>query len=331
MRIPKKWITIGRRGFSKENISQLVNDSTAGIRINTGRSPIDWTKEIIQKLKDLQYPLNQIYLDIANTKPRLSILANDGLELQIGDMIIISKNHCDEADAYLQNDDFFRVISKGDIVYFGDGEIECIVDKIEGNTVTIQVNTMGIITNGSPIGIKGKDFFHFFISDYEVASIKELLREYPVSLILSFVETKDNIVWAKHTFPDAASIVPKIETSSAVINYSEILSEASTVFIGRGDLALSLGIEKLGIIQDELIFRAQSYGCKVALGTGTLDSLKWSEIPLRAEIIDITNTCKKKVDYIVLTSETGGSETPFKPIGYLDRILCYLEMVDSSN
>ena len=331
MRVPKKWITIGKRGFSTENINLLVNNSTAGIRINTGRSTFEWAKEIIQKLNELQYPLNQIYLDIANTKPRLCVPSSNGLELQIGDLIIISKKQNDDADAFLQNDEFFQVLSANDIVYFGDGEIECIVDKVEENTVTLQVKTQGTITNGSPIGIKGKEFFHFYISDNEVVTIKELLREFPISLILSFVETKDNISWAKEIFPNAASVVPKIETSSAVINYSDILSESSTIFIGRGDLALSLGIEKIGIIQDELIAKAQDYGCKVALGTGTLDSLKWSEIPLRAEIIDITNTCKKRVDYIALTSETGGSKEPFKAIGYLDRILSYLQTVDYSD
>lgn len=331
MRIPKKWITIGRRGFSAENVKLLVNDSTAGIRINTGRSPIEWAKGIIQKLKELQYPLQQIYLDIANTKPRLLIPTNSDLELHTGDIIIISKNQNDDANAYLHNDDFFEVVLKDDIVFFGDGEIECSVNRVYMNSVVLRVNTPGTIINGSPIGIKNKELFHFFISDSEVATINDLLNEFPVSLILSFVESKDNIVWARHTFPNAASIVPKIETSSAVVNYSEILSESSIVFIGRGDLALSLGIEKLGIIQDELISKAHYYGCKVALGTGTLDSLRWSEIPLGAEVIDITNTCKKKVDFIVLTSETGGSKVPFKAIGYLDRILGYLETVECSN
>ena len=56
-----------------------------------------------------------------------------------------------------------------------------------------------------------------------------------------------------------------------------------------------MGIEKIGIIQKEIIQKAQKAGCKISIGTGTLDSLKWSQIPLRAEIIDITNSCLRKI------------------------------------
>ena len=88
---------------------------------------------------------------------------------------------------------------------------------------------------------------------------------------------------------------------------------------------MSLGIEKIGIAQKELIEKAHCAGCKVALGTGTLDSLKTNAIPSRAEIIDITNSCLLGVDYIVLTSETGGSKTPYKAINHLEKTLSYLK------
>lgn len=81
-------------------------------------------------------------------------------------------------------------------------------------------------------------------------------------------------------------------------------------------------------MQQNLINKAHQKGCKISVGTGTLDSLKWSEIPLRAEIIDITNSCLKGVDVIALTSETGGSKTPFKAINYLVKILDYIKTVE---
>ena len=111
----------------------------------------------------------------------------------------------------------------------------------------------------------------------------------------------------------------------------QILSQSDTIFIGRGDLALSTGIEKIGIVQKKLISIAQKVGCKISLGTGTLDSLKWSEIPLRAEIIDITNSCFEGIDYIALTSETGGSQIPFKSINFLKKILDYIKEVEKTD
>ena len=55
--------------------------------------------------------------------------------------------------------------------------------------------------------------------------------------------------WAKKVFPHAASVIPKIETGTAVSNIESILAQSDTIFVGRGDLGLSLGIEKIGIIQ----------------------------------------------------------------------------------
>jgi pyruvate kinase len=233
----------------------------------------------------------------------------------------------DGVDALLQNRRFFEEIKANDIVYFGDGEINSVVEKISQNAVALRSLSEGIFANGVAVGIEGKEFFNFSINEKEISEVTMLLNRFQVSLILSFVENGENIVWAKKCFPKAASIIPKIETVSAVENFENILSQSETVFIGRGDLALSAGIEKTGIIQKQLIAKAKKANCKISLGTGTLDSLKRSEIPLRAEIIDITNSCLEGIDYIALTSETGGSQTPFKSIDFLKKVLDYVKGV----
>lgn len=326
MKIPKKWITIGRKGFSVDNIHMLIPWNVSGIRINTGHSSFQWTYDIISRLKSLNYPMNQILLDIGNTKPRLNTNNIDGIEVYHQMKMTIYKNPQNaENSIWLNNDDFFKIAQANDIVYFGDGEMECTIDNVDNSKILLEVITPGKISKGMSIGIKGKDFFHFCISETEINNISELLNEYSISLILSFVESADDVRWAKSSFPKAAKIIPKIETQRAVSNIDTIFFECDTIFIGRGDLGLSLGIEKIGIAQKELIEKAHCVGCEVALGTGTLDSLKTNEIPSRAEIIDITNSCLLGVDYIVLTSETGGSKTPYKAISHLEKTLSYIK------
>lgn len=326
MKIPKKWITIGRRGFSVDNIHMLVPWNVSGIRINTGHSSFQWTYDIISRLNSINYPMEQILLDIGNTKPRLRMKNIDEMKVCHQMMVTIYKNFQNtENCVWLDNDDFFKVAKVNDIVYFGDGEMECTIDNIDNSKILLEVITSGKISKGMSIGIKEKDFFHFCISETEIDDINKLVNDYSISLILSFVESADDVRWAKKTFPKAAKIIPKIETQRAVSNIDAIFTECDTIFIGRGDLALSLGIEKIGIVQKELIEKAHCANCEVALGTGILDSLKTNEIPSRAEIIDITNSCLLGVDYIVLTSETGGSKTPYKAISHLERTLSYIK------
>jgi pyruvate kinase len=328
MKIPRLWITIDKRGFAGNALKKLLEYEIAGIRLNTGRCSYAWIYEAIEELHKLNYPLSQILLDIGNTKPRLNIVDKSDIDLKKDITFIISDRMDKNVNALLQSQRFFDEIETNDTVYFGDGEIEAVAKEINQNTVILRSLSTGKLGENVAIGIKGKEFFNFCIDEKEIFEVNTLLNRFPISIILSFVENGNNIVWAKEKFPKAVSIIPKIETVSAVNNIESILAQSDTIFIGRGDLGLSTGIEKIGIIQKILISKAQKVGCKISLGTGTLDSLKWSEIPLRAEIIDISNSCFEGIDYITLTSETGGSQTPFKSIDFLKKVLDYIKTVE---
>lgn len=328
MKTPRLWVTIDKRGFSKESLKKLLEYDVAGIRVNTGRCPYAWIYEVLEELSRLNYPLSQILLDIGNTKPRLNLVDKNGIELENDSLFSISDRSKDSANAILLHDRFFEEINLNDIVYFGDGEIEAVVEEINQNTVTLRSLSNGRLGNNVAIGIKGKEFFKFLIDEKEISEVNSLLYRFPTSIILSFIESGDNLIWAKEVFPQAASIIPKIETVMAVSHIESILAQSDTIFVGRGDLGLSLGIEKIGIIQKEIILKAREAGCKISIGTGTLDSLKWSKIPLRAEVIDITNSCLEGVDYIALTSETAASQTPFEVLDFLKQILDYIKSIN---
>lgn len=324
MKIPEVWITVGKRGFNDGNLKKLRDYQIAGFRINTGRSSLNWAYETIARLISMGYMPEKIFLDIGNKKPRITLQNNDRIEVHNADVISISSEDFKMADGWLSNSVFFDQITLDDIIYFGDGEIECSVVKISKHYVQLKALSDGVLTNNIAIGIVGKELAHFYIDPNEVDEINKILLDFPVCLILSFVEQSDNIIWAKEKFPNALNIIPKIETASAVENFASIVNIAKTIFIGRGDLGLAVGLEKIGIVQKKLITIAHEAGCYVAIGTGTLDSLKWSQVPLRAEVIDITNSCYEYVDAIVLTSETAGSKQPFKAIDFLMKILLFI-------
>lgn len=328
MKVPDIWVTIGQRGFNEKNLVNLLQYDIAGIRINTGRSTYPWIYDVIKHLTKLGYPLENIILDIGNTKPRLFMGDKNRIVLRRGDLLTISNQKRDGIIAWISNPYFFEKIQKKDIVYFGDGEFEGTVEEARSDEIALRVLTEGTIGEAVSVGIKGKDYFRFCIPEEEKTKVNCLLEKYPVKLIVSFIENRNNIWRAQEQFPKAISIIPKIETCLAVDGIDDILQVVDWIFIGRGDLGLSMGVERVGIIQKKLVDKAHQVGCRVSVGTGTLDSLKWNEVPLRAEIIDITNSCLSGIDVIALTSETGGSEVPFKAIEYLVKTINYIKTVD---
>ena len=326
MKVPSIWVTLGKRGFSSDNFGRLLDSHITGIRLNTGRSSYEWIADTIRSLVAIGIPVKNIYVDIGNNKPRLSIKNEQGFQMKRESTFEISS--APGADIYLQYPSFFETVQDNDCVYFGDGEVKGSVISRNGGGIALSPLMDGFITNGVSVGIEGKDFYHFSIDEIQIVQIKNLLREYKVNLIVSFIDNVDSLTWIRSVFEGANDIIPKIETTSALCNISSIARISKTIFIGRGDLGLSVGVEKIGIIQRDLLRVAQDCKCRVALGTGTLDSLRWSQVPLRAEVIDITNSVISGVDFIVLTSETGASRTPFDSIQFLSDTLDYLARLD---
>ena len=226
-----------------------------------------------------------------------------------GQFITIGKTN---ADLKIRDDGFLSSIECEDIVVFGDGQIECQVEQTRENIVKLKVLNNGEISNGTPVCTKGKSVRHFEIVDER--EIQKIVDKHHVSLILSFVETVNNILRSERTFN--TTIIPKIETIKAVENLDEIVQCSGKVIIGRGDLALAFGHEQIGKIQEYILKHTK----EAIIATGSLISLLYGQVPTQAEIVDVTNSAMKAAG-ILLTDETAKAADPFLAIEWLDKIV----------
>ncbi len=327
MKIPTIWVTIGQRGISHNDLKRLCSYPIDGIRINTGRSSYNWIYQAISILMELGYSPNQIFLDIGNQKTRVTFRNNDKITFHIGDCITIYDEYDDNADFWLENKCFANKVSLNDIVYFSDGEIQCNVIDIQKKSIKIVFQTDCTMATKVAIGIIGKNFSHFKILNEDIINVNNILTKYPIGLILSFIENTNNMIWARTVFPLSSNIVPKIETKTAAENITSITQIVNSIFVGRGDLGLSVGIEKIGVLQKHLISSAHDANCKIAIGTGILESLRWNHSPFRSEVTDITNLCYEGVDTIVLTAETANARHPFRSLDFLIKELDYISKI----
>lgn len=321
------WVTIGARGFNKENLERLAEYDPKGVRINTGRSSFEWINCAIETLTNAGYSENKIYLDVGNNKPRVA-LYDSKLNVKKGDAILFGAISCNRAslcDGAIENVPFFSSIKKDDILILGDGEIECKVTDKDENGLRLYSMSNGCITNQTTIGVKGRHYESYYISPKDTMQINYLLKQYSLGLIVSFIERKENIIECEKAFPNACRIIPKIESKTAYGNLDGIFQYSDWALLGRGDFALSVGIEKLGYYQKEILRLAKKHNCNLVVASGTLESLEMSEIPFRSEIIDITNSYFEGAAGIMLTNESGASVCPFKSINFLYHIIDYLE------
>ena len=90
------------------------------------------------------------------------------------------------------------------------------------------------------------------------------------------------------------NIIIKIETSEAVKNLPALLlcgmqEKAFGVMIARGDLAVEIGFERMGEIQEEILWICEAAHVPVVWATQVLETLNKSGMATRSEITDATH------------------------------------------
>jgi pyruvate kinase len=117
-------------------------------------------------------------------------------------------------------------------------------------------------------------------------------------------------------YPDKKpDIIIKIETPEAVQNLPHLLLQGMKnqifgVMIARGDLAVEIGFERTGEIQDEILWICEAAHVPVIWATQVLESLNKSGMATRSEITDAAHAGKaecimiNKGDYTLEVIET---------------------------
>lgn len=160
--------------------------------------------------------------------------------------------------------------------------------------------------------------------DHIVPEIDEIIRELPKSrpdmVSFSFVknqrmmhELMDKLM--RVTTPDwRPMVIAKIESEEGVKNVDEILEVCHGIMVARGDLALSMPFEQLGVIQKRLVAKARQAGKYVIVSTGALASMLDNHVPQRSDILDVTNATLDGASAIMLCPETCHSEEPERAV-----------------
>jgi pyruvate kinase len=216
-------------------------------------------------------------------------------------------------------------VAKGTTIALDDGKILLAVSHVEDKDIVCNVVRGGLLLNEKGVNIIDTDIpiNSFTKKDEEDALFA--LSEHFDALALSFVKNKNDVIYLRDFLKNHTDrtipIISKIETKQALHEMSGILEVTDMIMVARGDLGIEIPIEKIPIVQKELLFVARGKGVPTIVATEMLTSMKKNPFPTRAEITDCIGALIDGASYIMLSDETTVGEYPVEAVTLMSSVI----------
>jgi pyruvate kinase len=215
-------------------------------------------------------------------------------------------------------------VHKGDRILLHDGEIALRVISVRGPEVITQVENGGELAEHQGINLPGVKLRIPSLTPKDRKDLAFALQLGANYVALSFVRTAADVRAGKAIIGRAGKdtpVISKLEKPEAIDNLDEILSVTDSVMVARGDLGVEMSLEKVPVVQKQIIARSRNALVPVITATQMLDSMQKSPRPTRAEASDVANAVFDGSDALMLSGETAAGMYPLESVEMMDRII----------
>ena len=328
--------TLGPATDNKESIKNLIINGVDVFRLNFSHGDHETHRKNIQKIREVSEEVGKpvaILQDLSGPKIRLGIV-EEPIYVHYGDKITLIKDEIigNKKDKVLSLNypEVLEQLKVGDLIYIADGLIRLeVVEKIDKGVVA-KVIVGGVISSRKGVNFPSAKINISSITEKDINDIKFAVENEIDIIALSFVKTAEDVKRAKEIIKDFGGDQPlfaKIEKHEAIENIDEIIAIADGIMVARGDLGVEIDIEKVPIIQKEIIQKCNRVGKPVITATQMLTSMISSPRPTRAEVSDIANAVLDGTDAVMLSDETTVGEYPIEAIKVMRKTILEAEKI----
>lgn len=304
--------TIGPSSDSSGVLDNLLRAGMNVARINASHGTMEEHGKYVDLLRataiKIRVPL-AIILDLPGPKDRTGKVKKGGIKLKEDAEFILTTRDVlgDETQVSVDLPELPMHVKLGQNIFLDDGQIKLEVISLDAQDVKCRVITGGRLSDNQGISVPGVTWNFDTITEEDWEHLNFTVKRGLEFVGLSFVRTADDVAKVREFIQKnnaLTKIIAKIERPEALENFEQILEAADGIMVARGDLGIQIPIQRVPIVQKDLIRRCNHVGKPVIVATQMLESMVNSPRPTRAEATDIANAIFDGADAIMLSEET---------------------------
>ena len=340
MKRTKVIASVGPASNCIEVMSEMVNNGMDCARINLSHATEEDILKIIDVVRKVRKICNKpiaIMYDTKGPEFRTLKFKDGGVSLKKGETIKMSKTCIlgNENEFGVNHSEAIDFIKLGNKVLIDNALLELEVIEKKDDYVVLKALGNGDIKDHKTINVPGVDLKLDFISEVDEKDIAFAATHACDYLALSFVTAKEDVIAARKIIEDAggdALIISKIESNKGIENINEIIDVSDGIMVARGDLGVEVAMERLPMLQKEIIKKCREKGKFAIVATEMLASMYENPRPTRAEVSDVANAILDGTDCVMLSGETTVGKYPIESVEIMSRICKYVEStIDYTN
>jgi pyruvate kinase len=256
-----------------------------------------------------------ILLDLQGPKIRVGRMQNGKVQLRAGDRLRIVTRALLGTPEQISTS--YRKLPHdcrpGDPILLDDGKLRLRVTAVAGNVVTTRVEVGGWLKDHKGMNLPGVALSTPSVTAKDMEDLRFGLEHGVDYVALSFVRHPDDVLRVKRYIASQGyktPVIAKIEKPEALEHLRAITLAADAIMVARGDLGVELALDKVPLIQKEIIVTAHQFRRPVITATQMLESMTDNPSPTRAEASDVANAILDGTDAVMLSGETAAGRYP---------------------
>jgi pyruvate kinase len=326
--------TVGPACDTYEKLYDLVKAGVNVFRLNFSHGSHEDKTRIINLIREINNlePYNiAILADLQGPKLRVGEIENNALEINPGDILTFTNTKCvgNLERIYVSYPNLHSDVKPGNLILIDDGKLEVRVTEIlPSNDVKVVVVMGGVLSSKKGINLPDTKISLPALTEKDLLDLDFIMAQHVDWIALSFVRQVKDITELKAILKEhncRSKVIAKIEKPEALTNIRDIIIESDGIMIARGDLGVELPVEKVPLIQKELIRKCMHRAKPVIVATQMMESMIDRIKPNRSEISDVANAVLEGADAVMLSAETATGMHPTLVVETMSKIILEIE------